>query len=272
MLDYTKAAIKKTVDDFKRVDFYRNGITQVVYIIYLFYALCTNAGKLWANVPLLTLSLAYFVFFMIMSRGESTKAKKQAKTIVTRIFKRCKQFIKLLTIIVMLYGIYATTKQVSPIAVIFSAMMIVGWILQIIFEVILRIFLSKANFILEGLEADYEKLVKPAKTVGNFFKKLTGQPIEPEKERSKNKLWLDKKLETNKAEKREKRREERLAKKQAKIDAKNTVFLPATTTTPTTEPIGQEPQLIEEYSPALALAEGKKSTQKKNKRKKEVSL
>lgn len=268
MLDYTKAAIKKTVDDFKRVDFYRNVLTQLLYILYLSYALCTNAGKQWANIPLLILSVAYFIFFMIMSHGETSKKKKQTKTIVTRIFKRCKQLIKLLTLIVMLYGIYATTQRVSPFSVILSAMMIVGWILQIVFEIILRIFVGRVQFIFEGLEADYEKLVQPAKTVGNFFKRLTGQPVEPEKARSKNKLWLDKKLAQNKAEKAAKREEKRRAKKQAKIDAKNTVFLPETPVEQPALPLETEMQLVEEYSPALALTEGEKLNKKENKRKK----
>ena len=107
---------------------------------------------------------------------------------------------------------------------ILSALMIVGWILQVVFEVILRYFLSRANFVIEGMEADYENFVKPVKTVGNFFKKMTGKEVEPEKERSKTRLWLDKKVEEQKAQKEREKREEKEAKKQAKIDAKNTVF------------------------------------------------
>jgi hypothetical protein len=63
MLDYTKAAVKKTVDDFRRLDYLRNLVTQVVYIFYLVYALFAGAGYVWANAVLRGLSLAYLIFF-----------------------------------------------------------------------------------------------------------------------------------------------------------------------------------------------------------------
>ena len=224
MLEYTKTAVKKVLDDFKRLDYLRNLITQVLYIAYLVYAVVVSAGVFWANVALLSLSACYFLFFLVMTTGRIGASKPKAYKIVKKIFVRCKQLIKLFTLGVMLYGIYATTTHVTPLSVILSALMIVGWILQVVFEVILRYFLSRANFVIEGMEADYENFVKPVKTVGNFFKKMTGKEVEPEKERSKTRLWLDKKVEEQKAQKEREKREEKEAKKQAKIDAKNTVF------------------------------------------------
>lgn len=221
MLDYTKAAIQKTVDDFKRIDHVRNFATQILYIAYLIYALFAGAGIWWANAALLAISTAYFVFFMIV-----TKEKKALKKTVARIFTRCKQLIKLVTLGIMVYGICATTKHVTAPSVVFSAFLIVGWLLQIVFEVVFRFFINRAQFILEGIEADYEQLVKPAKTVGNFFKKLTGKEVEPEKEKSKQRLWLDKKVAENKISKEEEKREKKRSKKQARLDRKNTRYFP----------------------------------------------
>lgn len=259
MLDYTKAAIKKTVDDFKRLDYLRNIITQILYVAYLVYALFSGAGVWIANVILFGISVAYLAFFLFITLGKANQLKKKTKKIVTRVFTRCKQLIKLFTLGVMIYGIYATTKRVTPVSVIFSALMIVGWVLQIIFEVLFKFFLNKAQFVLEGMEADYEAITKPVKTVGNFFKKLSGKEVEPEKEKTRSRIWLDNKVAENRAEREEQKREnkqakkkakkdEKLAKKQARIDRKNTVFLPEAEE-PAAEPeaveVFEDPKLLE---------------------------
>lgn len=224
MLDYTRTALNEVVHDFKKLNYLRELITQILYIAYLVYAVIVSAGVFWINVILLGLSVAYFAFFLVMTTGRILQSPTKSHKIIRKIFVRCKQLLKLYTLGVMLYGIYATTTHVSPLSVILSALMIVGWILQVVFEVILHYIINRSNLLMEGMKADYENFVKPAKAVGNFFKKMTGKEVEPEKERSKTRRWLDKKV----AEKRAKREEEELAKKEArkraKTDAKNTVF------------------------------------------------
>ena len=247
MLDYTKTAVEKVVSDFKKLDYLRNVATQILYIGYLCYALIAGAGIALVNAVLLVLSFAYFIFFLIVTTGKADKAKVKTKKIVKKIFTRCKQIIKLFTLGVMIYGIYATTTHVTPLSVVLSAFLIVGWVLQVVFEVVLNFFVARANFLLEGLKADVETITKPAKTVGNFFKKITGQEIEPEKERSKTRIWLDNKVAETKAEKREEKartkqdkrnakKEAKLLAKQKRLDAKNTVFFPSEEPIPEPEP------------------------------------
>ena len=60
MLDYTKAAIKQVGEDFKKVDFARNIITQVIYLLYLVYAMIFDNGIFAVNITLFVLSAAYF--------------------------------------------------------------------------------------------------------------------------------------------------------------------------------------------------------------------
>ena len=218
MLDYTKAAFKKTVDDFKRLDYIRNVVTQALYVVYLAYAIFAPAGELWANIPLFLLSLGYFVVFLVSTTSNATQTQKRVKQICKTVYNRCKQLIKLFTLIVMVYGIYATTTNFTPFSVVLAALMIVGWVLQVMFEVILKYFLNRANFILEGMEADYENMLKPVKSVGNFFKKVAGKEIEPEKEKSKNRLWLDDQVAQTKAAKKQEKLEERERRKQERIE------------------------------------------------------
>jgi hypothetical protein len=87
--------------------------------------------------------------------------------------------------------------------------MIVAWVLQILFEVLLRAIAKKAQFILEGLEEDYKQLTKPVKSVGNFFKKMTGKEVEAESPPSENILILQEEVKKEK----ERKHTEKRAKK-----------------------------------------------------------
>ena len=96
-----------------------------------------------------------------------------------------------------------------------------------------------ALFAEEALDADVENLLKPVKTVGNFFKKAMGQEVPPSAEPSKRRLWLDKKMSERRElakqekerlaqEKRQKQEEERrkrqeqfALKKQQRLNKKN---------------------------------------------------
>ena len=216
MLDYTKAAIKQVGEDFKKVDLARNIITQIIYLLYLVYAMIFDNVIFAVNITLFVLSAAYFAFFMFVTVRET---KKEVHKVVKTIYTRCKQIIKLFTLGVMLYGVWLTTENVTPLSVILSALMIVGWVLQIVFEILIKFFTKRINLLLEGLEADYENMTKPARTVGNFFKKITGNEVE-EKEPSKARLLLDKKVEEAKAEKKNAKLEKKYLKKQAKIEEK----------------------------------------------------
>ena len=216
MLEYTKAAIKQTADDFKKVDYVRNVVTQILYIAYLIYALIAGSGYLWANIPLFLLSVGYFVFFLIATQK---RTEKKLKAVVKTVFTRCKQIIKFFTLGLMVYGIWLTAENVTPLSLILSSLMIVGWVLQILFEIILKFFSNRINLIIEGLEADYENKTKPARNVGNFFKKITGQEVEV-KEPTKARLLLDKKVVEARETKKREKVEKKLAKKEEKTQAK----------------------------------------------------
>lgn len=226
MLDYTKAALQKIADDFKRLVYFFNVVTQIAYMAYLTYAIFAGMGILWINITLAAIAMGYFVFFMIVTQGKALYVKQNLHVVVQRIFKISKLLLKFFTIGVMLYGIYNTTQNVTPFGVILSAMMIVGWLLQLIFEVIGSILTSRFQLLVAAIEADKEELSKPVKAVGNFFKKLTGKEVEPEKEKekSKSRIWLDKKVEENRAKRREEKLQEKTARRQARKDARNTVF------------------------------------------------
>lgn len=170
MLDYTKMAIKQTVSDLKKTDYIRNVATQIIYIIYLIYTLIVGTGILALNIVLLVISTSYFVFFLTMTFAGKTPEGKNVKKTGTAVYVWTKRLIKLFTLGVAVYGICTAVERVSAVSVILAALMIVGWILQIIFEVLIKILTNRVNFILEGLEA-----VKARAFGGKFFQKSDGQ-------------------------------------------------------------------------------------------------
>ncbi len=230
MFDYTKTAVNKIWTDFKKFFYICNIVTQIVYLTYLAYALIAQTGNPWVNGILLALSLAYFVFFLVMTTGEKTKEKKRGKKIGDRIFKYLKQLIALYNLAVIVYGFYGVYTASSHVTIasliqlVQIVFMTIGWVLGLVFNVVELIVESRVHFLLEGLEADYQELTKPVKTVGNFFKKVTGQEIEPEKEKSKSRLWLDEKVKAG-----------REAKKQAKAEKKARKTQPAEAETAITQ-------------------------------------
>jgi hypothetical protein len=62
MFEYSRAAFGKVVSDIKKLVYACDIAAQSVMIVYLFYAISTGAGKLWANIPLLVLCVGYFLF------------------------------------------------------------------------------------------------------------------------------------------------------------------------------------------------------------------
>lgn len=220
MLDYTRAAIEKTIADFKKIDYVRNVSTQIIYIAYLLYAVFTPAGKLWADIPLFVLSLAYFIIFLIVTKPNASKNMRKVKKISLTIYKRTKLVVRFFTLLVMLYGIYAATTHVNVWSVVFSSLTIVGWILQVVFDVVLRCFINQFNLIYQGLRADFEEIKKPVTSVGNFFKKMTGQEIAPQPEKTKQRLWLEDQVAENRASKKQAKQEAKQQKREQAKQAK----------------------------------------------------
>ncbi len=217
MFDYTKAALNKLKDDFKKLALICNIGVQISTILYLLYSVCIGSGVFIANLLLLILAVGYFIFFLYVTK---TEGKKQLKKLVKQIYKWCKLLIKPITIGVAVYDLF-TASEYSPISTLLVAIMIIGWAIQILFEFIYKLISIRVEFFIEALKADVENITKPFQTVGNFFKKVTGKETEEEvKEPSKHRLWLDKTVASMRSAREEKKSADKLAAKEQKRAAK----------------------------------------------------
>ena len=213
MFDYTKVAWKQIESDFKKLAFICNICTQLLYIAYLVYALFTKTGFFSANIILLILSIAYFAFFLYATQQE---LKKKTRKIIKRIYKRCKQLIKVFTLGILLYGLWFTAKDVSPISLIFTVFMVIGFILDVLLEIIVNYLVNRVNLMMEGLKTDWDNAKKPVTTVGNFFKKIAGKEIPEEPAPTQERLFLDEKVEEMREDKHNQKLEEKFLATQEK--------------------------------------------------------
>lgn len=197
MLDYTKAAFGKIVDDFKKFIFSFSIAAHAVGILYLIYTLFATQGILAVNIILLILSTAYLIF--LCKQGIDAKNKLQQK-IAQRIFKWSKLILKLYTLGIALYALNSTINDVDGLSVILTALQLIGWVLQVLFEVVSLLLEKLYDLIYTAVLADVEQMKKPFTTAGNFFKKVAGKEIE-EIEPTKTRAFLDNLVQTKKQEK-----------------------------------------------------------------------
>lgn len=212
MFDYTQVAWKQIVADFQKILYIVTVFSQAVYAAYLVYALASGAGVFWVNLALLVLSVCYSVFFLVVTKcGKSPDGvkKKIVKKLGAKIYKWCKLLLQIYPVALTVYGLYETSKNVTFFAVLLVCFMIVGWILQAIFEIIGAIFSSRFQLLVEGLKADVEEIKRPVSAVGNFFKKITKQETEEVQEPTKHRMKLQEKVEVFRTERQEKKRLEK---------------------------------------------------------------
>ena len=218
MFDYTRAAISQTIDDFKKVFYFVGLATQVVYIAFLIYSLIVGSGIFLINLVLAVLSLGYLIFYLIITKFGKDPDSKQCKRLKKngkKAMKWTKRSLRLVTITVAFVEIFSTPNP-DTLSVVLATFMVVGWILEIVFDLIVKILNNRYRFLMDGLEMDIDDITKPFKNVGNFFKKMTGQEVAPEKELNKNQIYLKEKV----LEKREERVFEKQSEKHRKSEEK----------------------------------------------------
>ncbi|MBQ8374874.1 MAG: hypothetical protein IJX98_04790 [Clostridia bacterium] len=218
MLENTKAAWTKTVNDFKRLIFIWTVATNAVYLAYLIFAIVAGNGNLVANILLAAASLAYLVFFLVItSFGKEPDGKKTLKKRGAKIFSWAKKLIKIYQFGVMLYGFMSIDGSVSVFYILFMALMIGGFVFQLLFELLFAIVSRRFKLFMDGLEADLETVKKPVRDVGNFFKRIVGKQPDPAPTPNANQEMLHQMVENEKREKREREAAEREAKKQQRL-------------------------------------------------------
>lgn len=213
MLDYTKAAGKKILSDLQKISRICSTLTQLFYIFYLIFAVCTDTGILFLDIIMLILSCSYFAFFCYhQAKGVKTALTKN----LNLYFRWSKRTIKLFNLLVMTYGIIYAASSPDPLSVILTVVMALLWIADILLEVSIKLVKSWWDLFFEGIQADLEVITKPAGAVNNFFKRMAGKEVEEAAPPTQKRIFLDGLVQAAKDEKKDKKQEEKLLRKQAK--------------------------------------------------------
>ena len=231
MFDYTMTAVEKIKRDFLKIMFACSVLVQGLYVAYLIAALFSSTGNSIVNGILLGLCAPYLVFYIVMFWQESKGAKK-TKKIVECVYRRSKQLIKFFTLAASVYAIVLTGANANLFTILITAFMLVSFVLQILLEIVYKLVVDRLNLLVEGIKADVEPITKTVKVTSNFIKKFKGEEIEPEAEKNKHRVWLDKKVVNYRSEKAEEKaakrlalKEKRAAEKQAKKKEKERLAL-----------------------------------------------
>jgi hypothetical protein len=208
MFKYTKASIELILEDIRRYcAIFRFGSLSFTSI-YFIYALIAKTGNFYTNLILAIMFFAYTIFDLATQKRNVKRVKK----VIKRSYGVVKFGIRAFTLGATIYGFYTASTNVNPISTVLTTLMIIMWVLQVLLELVSNIFEDKKDLVLAGINKDIENMKKPVTDVGNFFKKVTGQEIEPAQPMSKEEKILEKRVQKNK----EKEEQEKLSKKEQK--------------------------------------------------------
>ena len=178
MFSKTTSAISGVFNTIKTIGFIIGIITNVFAVVLPIAFIFFKVGNTVANIVVATVSLGYFIFYLVTYNDktkETAKTKKTAKKTVKRTKKIVKDITKIFNLGVAIYGIVLATnaEKIDIFAIVITAVMAVSAIVDLFFMLISwlfgLIFRQQINAISEGIKGDFNNAVN---TVGGFFKSI----------------------------------------------------------------------------------------------------
>ena len=212
MLKYTVAAINKSLDDLRRASFLLDILVNVLYIIYLVYAIVVGSGNPFVNATLCALTAVFFVSYIVTSLDEK---KKRARRLVKRTYKRIKIFVDAFSLAIAIYSIYIAAEHATVISILLTVGSLIGWIAKVSFSILTRFLEARARLLISAFHLDFEPFYK----VQNAYKLLVGdevaEGVSPEMRAELEEIKRE--YVQERAEKKEKRREMRRETRKARL-------------------------------------------------------
>ncbi|MBO5736704.1 MAG: hypothetical protein J6S04_02740 [Clostridia bacterium] len=224
MFDYTKSVFNKTIDDLKNIAFISALLMQLFQVGYLIYALCIGSGITIANIVLLVLSTAYLGFMLYVHWQDVAKSTKK---LLKNIYRWSKRFIKMFTLGVSIYGLFITASETittkSLVSIILVVFMLIAWILDVLFSLIIMILERRKDLFFNAFKMDFEPVFKAK----NFIDKIKGKEVEEEIVSTKTRNTLDRLKSSFKEMKAQQKQDKKSAKaalkaEKAALKAQNT--------------------------------------------------
>ena len=170
MLKYTVAAINKSIDDLRRASFLLDILVNLLYIIYLVYALAVGSGNPFVNAALCALTAVFFISYIITSLDEK---KKRARKIVKKTYKKIKIFIDAFSLAIAIYSVYIAAEHATVISILLTVGSLIGWIAKVSFSILTAFLEARMKLIISAFYIDFEPFYK----VHNAYKLLVGDEV-----------------------------------------------------------------------------------------------
>lgn len=171
MLKNTKNAFISIINEIKLVCRIIKYSSITISFIYFIVAILMKTGNFIANIIAASLFVVYTIFEICTRNIE----KKNVRKIVRRVYVICRLSIRAFALASIIYGIYTTTTDVKPISIVLLVLMIIFWILQVLFEVIIFVVSRYINVFKEEVKKDFDDFKEgPGKVIGKVAKPIVG--------------------------------------------------------------------------------------------------
>lgn len=215
MFDYTKSILIKTYNDLNlTIRFARafNLVAQLLFIAYQAYMTFSGSPIWYVHLALLIVTASYFVFDMIMTHAISdtllsAPSKKAGSQLAKELkgkkhaFRKVKKLIAyslnsvVITFAIITMAIYP--EKATPFAIVSTTLMVVIILLDLLFELVLKVATDRTRLIVEALKIDTKA---PIDKIKSTFRKWLRKDNTEEPEPSKDREYLDSLVSERRAE------------------------------------------------------------------------
>lgn len=179
MLDYTKAAVSKTISDIKNIAFVSRLLFYISGIIIPVYNLLFLKEPLVLHIVSLCLSVAVLILYLVYRDTDDKREKKKLK-VKRKQVKKANKTVKLIcrtyTVLCAGYAVLVLGEEISAFSMLITLFAIITLIISVIFELVKWVISRRAHMIYNAFREDLAPL-NPVNGVGNIIRRIKGESV-----------------------------------------------------------------------------------------------
>ena len=177
MLNYTFAFFTELKNDIKKTVKTMGLTIQGIYILYLVYAMIVSQSwTFWVNLAVTVISVAYFIFSIVMELKEKIKSDTNVKRKVKKIYDATKKIIFLPTVIASIITMTNLQNDNITISLLVTVFIILSYVIYLLGIVIEKVIDARINRFLVALETDIDSVI-PISLINKFKRSLGDEAI-----------------------------------------------------------------------------------------------
>lgn len=174
MLKYTFAAIEIISAEISKAAHIMKIVFPSLMSLYLLTLCILNVGHLWFNITMLAITVIGLCVYLITKRINNKKSKS-FRTVTGRALKFGKMLINLISLAMTVYVIVVDSGSVSTLKLVTIPIVIIVLAIQFVLEVISIYTTNRFKLLCDGLQMDFELVIKLNEAKQNFIGVLSGK-------------------------------------------------------------------------------------------------